>query len=479
MKDLFTAVDAFKNYDNILGFYVTHYIFSSGLDNVPAYVRALLRDTKEYISKNSPRTIPVGLALNVGIGLTGPEAAITYNTIKENYWHYLQCTTNPHSNESDSSRADFLSFPNFDWCPGNGTLGATNGTFNQQWNSSGWQALERTYRPTSIPLFLGGYGCVNYAQPQNRDFHDTAALYNDSYMAMTFSGGFLYQWANVQMVRPLQGYYPLVNIDPGGMLQVKQDFDTFSNVLGQFNLPALGAGLPAMKTVVPDSCTATLIDENIAIAGNSHFVNNWTLPTVPPGVPNLILNGNNGSTGKSVDVIQTSVSHIVKDVDGSTMQGLAITPIPSSLGKPLNTGRPLNSSSTAPSITSNQRTSGRRRKLGLAIGLPLGLLLLATLGALLIWKRRKERKARESAKPKREEYQGKPELENTVVSGSGGFGKGLPPMPGSGPFRIPELVTYGHGIHELATHEHQVQELDGGYRATELKGCTQKECSVP
>lgn len=441
--------------------------------------QALLRDTKDYISNNSPRAIPVGLALNVAIGLKDPGAAIAFTTIQENYWDYLQCTTNPHSNESDSSRADFVGFPDFNWCPGNGTLGATNGTFNQQWNVSGWQAMERVYRTTSIPLFLGGYGCVNYDRPQNRDFHDTTALYNNSYMATTFSGGFLYQWANVQMVRPLQEYYPLVNIDPGGMLQVKQDFDTFSNVLGQFNLPALNAGLPPTKTVVPDPCTATLIVESIGIPGNSHFVNNWTLPTVPPGVPDLILNGNNGSTGKLVDVIQTSVSHVVLDVRGSTMQRLAITPIPSRSGRPLNTGSPLNTNSTASSFASNQRTSSPRRTLGLAIGLPLGLLLLATLGALLIWKRRKERKARESANRQREEYQGKPELENTVVSGPGGLEKGLPPMPGSGPFRVPELVTYGYGIHELATHEHRVQELDGGYRATELKGCTQRECSVP
>ena len=96
LKRIFGVVEAFKGYDNVLGFFggneVVNDMYSGGID--PPYVRAVTRDLKNYIAKNAGRAIPVGYS------------AADVRDILVDSWQYLQCAVNGQSN--DPSRIDFF-----------------------------------------------------------------------------------------------------------------------------------------------------------------------------------------------------------------------------------------------------------------------------------------------------------------------------------------------------------------------------------
>ena len=374
-------------------------------------------------------------------------------------WQYCQCTA---TSDTDPSRADFFGFPSLSWCPGNGTIGGTNGTFDAQWAASSWEDFLDYYVNTAIPVFFSDYGCINTKMPQDRDFHETSALYDYRYMAGGFAGGVLYQWANVQSEVPSQNW-GLVNLDAQGSVQLRKDFDTFSNVLGQFNREALQADdFIIESSMLPPAppCTPTLI----ASASSLEFPTSWILPTPPPGLQNLISFGNNGTRGQLVDVIQTSVTHVVKDVQGNTLDGLVITPSPSS---------PRTTTSSLPfrtrtSAGAESPSNSNTVKIAVGVAVPVGILALIALGFLLSWCMRRSREQERTNETTHggESNEGKAEVEDTSTGGSGIVNgtyylvapRELDSYQSGGP---QELGSEGHEVLELSPEQYGIQELEG------------------
>ena len=335
-----------------------------------------MRDAKEYIARNADRKVPVGYDID-----------LYYADLNASEWKstlyglgaYTQCIIN--NDTSDLSRPDFSGFWDFHWCPGNGTRFGTNGTFDQQWYSSGWQAYAFDFGATSVPTIFSLYGCINEYTPEGRDFHDVSALYNPAYMATTFSGGILNQWTPVT---PDDSASALVYLDSEGNAELKKDYDTFSSVLHQFNLQDSRAGSPPISAtscaIIP--CSSTYLSQALSAS----FDSDWALPTAPPGVQDLILYGNNGTTGRLVPVTQTDVTHTVQDVSGSTLTGLSIT-----INAPVTTAS-LHPSSSLSSIVSPQTGNSKiALKLGAGIGIPSLLLLSTILGVFVCLRLRRIR----------------------------------------------------------------------------------------
>ncbi|MCJ1380252.1 hypothetical protein MMC17_003355 [Xylographa soralifera] len=378
IQNMYRVIDAFKDYENVLGFWVGNAIFGVGqsFEDTPGYLRAIVRDAKEYIARNAARKVPVGYDIDLGEKYF---IASEWESALYGLGAYTQCIID--NDASDLSRADFSGFWDFHWCPGSGTRLGTNGTFDQQWSSSGWQAYAIDFKFTNIPTIFSLYGCTNQYAPEGRDFHDASALYNPAYMATTFSGGVLNQWT---LVTPDDAASALVYLDSEGNAQLKKDYETFSSVLHQFNLQDLRAGSPPISATSADTIPCSSI--YLGQAPSALFDANWTLPTPPSGVQDLILYGNNGTTGRLVPVTQTDVTYTVQDASGSTITGLSIT-----ISAPV-TAASLQPSSNLSSIVSPQTgNSNNALKLGAGIGIPFLLLLSAILGGFVCLRLRRIR----------------------------------------------------------------------------------------
>ena len=407
----------------------------------------------------------MGVSIYLDLGITDAYDFGYYNAYQLDTWEWAQCSTTPSDRFSDVSRADFFGIANYDWCPGNGTRGATNGTFLQQYNSSGWEDLRSNYSYSSIPVYFSDYGCINDVTPQNRDFLEVAALYDQRYMASYFSGGFVNEWTNVQSLQP-GADYGLTILDADGNLQLRQDYDTFSRALGQFDLPGLAAGYEIDSTnglQTPPTCTRTLISDPSSLS----FASIFTIPTAPPGVADLIQSGNNGRRGQLVDVTSTAVLQTIRDSSGNVIRSLAITPSPSS--PRTTTGVPTSSLGSGPTSTpgTGPKKSNNAVKIGVGVGVPVGVLLLAGLGVLVFC----------GLKGRKRRGRGGPVGNQDGISASGDE-KG--PRGGNGPPGYyhpvaPEEHMEGDEQHfptELESPEVGMSELDNGYRGEGTRGFT-------
>lgn len=279
----FAVVEAFKNFPNTLLFFSGNEVINEQSDSsVPQYMRAVTRDLKNYIAKNSNRTIPVGYS------------AADVRDILLDTWNYLQCTTT--DDASDPSRVDLFALNSYSWCG------------DSSFQTSGYDVIVSDFSNTSVPIFFSEYGCN---VPAPRVFTEVPVLYGDQ-MTPVLSGGLVYEYSE----EPSD--YGLVSINSNGSAQLLPDFDTLQSQFNTLNVTAL-QGLKAQNTsVVPPTCAVSLI--------SSSFDSNFTIPAVPPGAQDLIDNGiANKNNGKLVPVTATKVTQQVEDASGTVMTGLAIT----------------------------------------------------------------------------------------------------------------------------------------------------------
>lgn len=163
LENVFKAVHQFSTYNNTLGFFAGNEIINDKLSatNSPVFVKAVVRDIKAYIAKNSPRPIPVGYSaaddLDYRISLS----------------QYLECTDSDHLES-----IDFYGVNSYQWCG------------DQTMDSSGYHTLVKDYKQYSKPVFLSEYGC-NEVLP--RRFGEVQAIYSPE-MTDVFSGGLVYEF---------------------------------------------------------------------------------------------------------------------------------------------------------------------------------------------------------------------------------------------------------------------------------------------
>ncbi|KAG5519679.1 hypothetical protein PMAC_001835 [Pneumocystis sp. 'macacae'] len=207
LQNIFATVDAFKGYKNVIGFFAGNEVVASPeQSNALPWVKAVVRDLKNYISKHSKRKIYVGYSAT-DINNRVPTAM------------YLNCG-------HDNSRVDFYSINLYSWCS------------PSSFTASGYSQRVLDFSEYTVPIFFSEYGC-NRDPP--RSFEEVQYIYS-SRMSSVFSGGLVYEWTE-EAGNP---NYGLVHIS-GNTVTKKQDYYNLKYQYQRIVLPEGSGGYKAIS----------------------------------------------------------------------------------------------------------------------------------------------------------------------------------------------------------------------------------------
>ncbi|DAA74489.1 TPA_exp: 1,3-beta-glucanosyltransferase [Trichophyton benhamiae CBS 112371] len=278
---LFSMVEAFKDYPNLLGFFGGNEIINEdAAKNVPAYIRAIQRDLKDYIAAHASRAIPVGYS------------AADVRDILKDTWNYVTC----HSTLTPSSNADFFGINSYSWCG------------DSSYTESGYDKLVELFSKTSVPVFFSEYGC-NEVKP--RIFTEVQAVYGPE-MTKAMCGGLIYEYSQEA------NEYGLVYLGGKDNTTLLVDYENLAGQFSKLDIKKLQSLDPSTTTIKPPSCKPGLIT-------TKGFHKMFTLPMRPPGVQDMIKNGiKNPPKGKIVEVKKTKAEGKIFNKEGKLLKNLEL-----------------------------------------------------------------------------------------------------------------------------------------------------------
>lgn len=281
MERVFQIIEAFKNFNNTLGFFSANEVINEDSDpQVPRYIRAVTRDIKEYIHKHSDRYIPVGYS------------AADVRPLLMDTFNYLGCNLE----NSTLSGMDFFGLNSYSWCG--------DATFDE----AGYDVLVDDFSNTSIPIFFSEYGC-NEVKP--RVFTEVGALYSEP-MTGIFSGGLVYEYSE----EPNE--YGLVVLNENdNSVELKDDYLNFVEQTNKIDIQALTAANSTATGRTPPTCDVSMLSSNLT--------RNFDVPEQLQEITDMIEKGVGGTWPTGV-VQVTDVSEMAKvtQPDGSELQGLEL-----------------------------------------------------------------------------------------------------------------------------------------------------------
>lgn len=277
----FKTVAAFWNFPNTLGYFSGNEVINEDSHGmVPAYLRAVTRDIKEFIHNHGPREIPVGYS------------AADVRPLLEGTFNYLSCEL---SNDT-ASKIDFFGLNSYAWC----------GESNME--DAEYDVLIEDFAATPIPIFMSEYGC-NEVTP--RVFTEVGALYSTTMMGV-FSGGVVYEYSQEP------NNYGLVEIDDDGDVEVFEDFHNFAEQLAKLDLDALTAQNRSAMEQTPQECSLDLL-------AGANFTETFGVPERVDGIDDLVQNGVDGDFPEGViEWTETTSSHSIVNEDGSAIDNLEL-----------------------------------------------------------------------------------------------------------------------------------------------------------
>lgn len=285
MSNVFQFIDAFKNYPNVLGFFSGNEVINDDSDyaeTVPKYIRAVQRDMKQYIAKNSNRTIPVGYS------------SADNTDLRRATLEYLQC-----NNDDDNSQSDFFGLNSYQWCSG-----------ISDWTSSGYDVLNSTLSNATIPLFFSEFGC-NTKTPRTFD-EISEGLFGG--LAYTFSGGLVYEYSEEA------SNYGVVEINDDNSISYLADF---FNLQSQYK----GASIPVLESSQVTNDTMHTCDSSVITGIYSGFGANFDLPEQSKDTKWVIDNGASGAyIGSLLDNLEPRKSnYTIYDTSSSEIASATVT----------------------------------------------------------------------------------------------------------------------------------------------------------
>ncbi|KAJ5982916.1 hypothetical protein N7481_005015 [Penicillium waksmanii] len=314
-QQVFGIIEAFKSYPNVLGFFAGNEVINEDAEYlVPAYVRAVIRDMKDYIAKHSNRTIPVGYS-----------AADVRNILMDTD-RYFEC----HMKNSTSSQADFFGLNSYSWCG------------KASYKSSGYNVLTEDFSNSTMPVFFSEYGC-NEVKP--RVFTEVQAIYGEE-MTQAFSGGLVYEWTEED------NEYGLIQVNKNGSVTLLVDYENLQGQFGKLDMDRIESSNSSQTSVTREECSADLIT-------NKKFLNAWNLPTRLTKINNYIENGlPNKPSGSLVSVSSTSIPVKVYGSDGNEISDIKYKVLADDqVNKPSSTGTSSSSSSSDSSASGTSTSS--------------------------------------------------------------------------------------------------------------------------
>ncbi|CAI4048988.1 1,3-beta-glucanosyltransferase GAS1 SKDI_13G4380 [Saccharomyces kudriavzevii IFO 1802] len=225
-----SVVDAFANYTNVLGFFAGNEVTNNYTNtDASAFVKAAIRDVRQYISDKDYRKIPVGYSSNDD-EKTRVELA-----------DYFACG-------DDDVKADFYGINMYEWCG------------KSDFKTSGYADRTAEFKNLSIPVFFSEYGC-NEVRP--RLFTEVEALYGSN-MTDVWSGGIVYMYFEET------NKYGLVSID-GSDVKTLDDFNNYSSEINKIS--------PTSANTKSYSATTS----DVACPATGKY---WSVATALPPTPN-------------------------------------------------------------------------------------------------------------------------------------------------------------------------------------------------
>lgn len=225
-----SVIDAMHKYDNILGFFAGNEV-SNSLVNIDAspFVKAAIRDSKEYMKIKGYRNIPVGYASNDDA------------EIRNNIADYFTC------GDADE-QADFFGLNMYEWCG------------YSSYSTSGYRDRTFEFGKSSVPVFFSEFGC-NIMSP--RPFTEVEALYGLT-MSKVWSGGIAYEY-----FQHGNKYGVVKELENGSILPL----DDFSILSSRYNLNT------------PKQIPLVLADTNSTTTKECPDNNNWKVSQLLPPTP--------------------------------------------------------------------------------------------------------------------------------------------------------------------------------------------------
>ncbi|RDW73792.1 putative glycophospholipid-anchored surface glycoprotein GAS1 [Coleophoma crateriformis] len=210
------VVDAMANYTNVIGFFAGNEVSNSPNNtDASAFVKAAVRDMKEYISTKNYRSIGVGYATNDDAN------------IRINLAHYFNC--------GDASEAiDFWGYNIYSWCG------------DSSYTESGYDQRTLEFANYSVPAFFAEYGC-NSVTP--RPFTEVQAIYGSN-MTNVWSGGIVYEWFQET------NSYGLVSVNTAASSSASKlgDFTSLSAQLAKATPSATASSAYSVTNTVAQAC---------------------------------------------------------------------------------------------------------------------------------------------------------------------------------------------------------------------------------
>ncbi|ODV80320.1 glycoside hydrolase family 72 protein [Suhomyces tanzawaensis NRRL Y-17324] len=202
LEQVLATVKMMAKYDNTLGFFAGNEVINDESSTAAAtYVKAVIRDMKQFIKNTDLRAIPVGYSA----------ADVSENRLETA--QFFNC------GDDEMARSDWFGFNDYSWCG------------KSSYTTSGYDQKVKAYSNYSIPLFLSEFGC-NKATP--RPFSEIEAIYSDK-MSPVFSGGLVYEYSEEG------SKYGLVKID-GDDVTTNQDFDNLKSEYSNTKNPSGDGG---------------------------------------------------------------------------------------------------------------------------------------------------------------------------------------------------------------------------------------------
>lgn len=208
-----SVVDLMQQYTNTIGFFAGNEVSNEATNtNASAYVKAAVRDTKNYIKEMNYRPMGVGYATN-------DDAAI-----RSDMEAYFNCGPTEES-------IDFWGYNIYSWCG------------ESSFEESGFDQRTLEFSQYTVPVFFAEYGC-NQVQP--RPFTEVAALYGEE-MTPVWSGGIVYMYFQEA------NEYGLVSID-GDSASRLEDFTLLSSQIAAITPSGVEMAQYSPTNTVASSC---------------------------------------------------------------------------------------------------------------------------------------------------------------------------------------------------------------------------------
>ncbi|KAH8657908.1 Glucanosyltransferase-domain-containing protein [Xylariales sp. PMI_506] len=285
MEHIFGVVENFWNYPNLLGYFAGNEIINEqSSSDAPLYIRAVVRDLREYISLHAPRTIGVGYS-----------AADVQSELVDTF-NYLACTL---TNDT-MSKIDFFGLNDYEWCG------------DSSFTSSGYDDLVTYFAATDIPVFFSEYGC-NAVTP--RTFTNVPVLYGSDMTEL--SGGLVYEYSQES------DDYGIVAINSTDEITLLIDYSYLKSELASIDYSSLTTANKTAEEVAAFTCNTALIAST-----TGSWVADWGLPDRPSGGDSLVTSGLTATAsvtiGALVSVTATDMPATVYNYTGAEVTGLAL-----------------------------------------------------------------------------------------------------------------------------------------------------------